>query len=207
MRIGGTIPADCRYPYLRFVERIVRNNQPKLHPHWYYNIDSALYYIIYFAIGYIAYPFIMDLFECNTKYKKYIICISGVGSFVYSLLLFFDELFILYFVEFIFGQFSVIITSCILIWLNCLVAKLFENVQLFQEIGRETLFLCGNEYIIKTILGCALQLIGLAFQNASPLSFYVLTFILLIIGVKIIIPCEKELIKCVKVGMFVGDKE
>ena len=26
MRIGGTIPADCRYPYLRFVERIVRNN-------------------------------------------------------------------------------------------------------------------------------------------------------------------------------------
>ena len=27
MRIGGTIPTDCRYPYLRFVERIVRNNQ------------------------------------------------------------------------------------------------------------------------------------------------------------------------------------
>ena len=26
MRIGGTIPTDCRYPYLRFVERIVRNN-------------------------------------------------------------------------------------------------------------------------------------------------------------------------------------
>ena len=27
-RITGTIPADCRYCYLRFVVRIVRNNQP-----------------------------------------------------------------------------------------------------------------------------------------------------------------------------------
>lgn len=167
---------------------------PIVFPHWWYNIDSAFYYIIYFAIGYVSYPIILWLFKYDTNIKKYILWISGIASFVYSALLFLGESCIVDCLDNVLGSFAVIVSSCITIWLNCLVAKLLEDIQLFQVIGKETLYLCGNEYLIKTIVNCILQVFGMSIQANSPLTFYILTMSLLIVGVKLVIPYEKKLI-------------
>lgn len=165
---------------------------PIVFPHWWYNIDSAFYYIIYFAIGYISYPFIIELFKYDTGLKKWTLWIGGLVSFIYSALIFLGNSCLVDCIGKVFGPFAIIVSSCIMIWLNCIVAKLLENIQLFQSIGRETLFLCGNEYVIKTILNSMLQVFGLSMQAGSPLTFYVLTMFLLLVGTKVVIPHEKK---------------
>lgn len=42
---------------------LVITPRPIVEPHWYYNFDSVFYYIIFFAIGDIVYPYLLDLFQ------------------------------------------------------------------------------------------------------------------------------------------------
>lgn len=43
--------------------------RPISEPHWIYSIDSAFYYIIYYAIGYVVFPVVADLFKMDAMRK------------------------------------------------------------------------------------------------------------------------------------------
>lgn len=184
----------CMIMYI-FAETLI-DPRPIIEPHWLYNLDSALYYIIFFAIGYIVYPYILNLYSLNTPFKKILFIISNCICFMYSALLFTgrDLLIPLYGVPFtIFKIFIPVLRALLIIWLNLFFAKLLEKINLFNELGRNTLYLCGNEYIIKNLAFNLLGLIGLEVNFPSPLSAYLYTSLLLILCLKIIIPFEKRL--------------
>lgn len=73
------------------------------------------------------------------------------------------------------------------------VSKLFENVALFQEMGRETLYLCGNEAMTKAAVPVLIQALGLTLALTSPLASWLYAFALMLVTVKLLAPAEKRL--------------
>lgn len=78
-------------------------------------------------------------------------------------------------------------------WLNLVAAKLLEHMRAFRELGRSTLYLCGNEYLVKTVASCFLGVFGLEVRLESPLSVYIYTAVLLTVCLKIVIPFERQI--------------
>lgn len=169
---------------------------PLMEPHWLYNLDSAIYFIIFFAIGYFIYPYLLCLFQLDTTCKKAVFIITGLATFGYSVLVFMGKDIITPAAESIplVGIFVPIIRPMIIIWMNLIAAKLLEKIELFNQIGRETLWLCGNEYIIKNIIPYVWKICGGGQMLLTPHLTYIYTFFLLVISVKIIIPFEKKIL-------------
>lgn len=160
-----------------------------------YNLDTAFFYLIFYAIGYITYPKIIDLFELNTKSKKIIFITLGIIFSIYASVEFFkhDSLFNFLSTTPIIKNITPILRALPLIGLNIIVARLLDKITLFNEIGRETLFLCGNEFLIKSMAEALITFVGLNCNLSYALQVYLYTMILLIIGIKLIIPFEKKL--------------
>jgi len=53
-----------------FASETLMQPRPIAEPSGIYNYDSAIYYIIYYAIGYVAYPHILSLFKLDTTKKR-----------------------------------------------------------------------------------------------------------------------------------------
>lgn len=180
---------------LFIVAQKVINPSPIVVPHWIYNVDSMLYYIIYYAIGYISFPYIENLFKLKTMINKIVFAISGIGSFVYSALLFFEKdlLNTFYNIRYI-GLFMPIIKALIVIWFFFIISKILENSKFLNEFGRNTLYLCGSEFIVKTLLPCCISILGMQINIPNPLVGYMYTFVLLIIANVYLVPIEKKII-------------
>ena len=73
-----------------------------------------------------------------------------------------------------------------------------ENISLFTTIGKDTLYLCGNEFIIKSICSSLVELIGLRLTFNTPLHVYLYTMILLILSIKFLHPLERKFINSIK---------
>ena len=168
-------------------------------PSWSYNLDSALYYIVFFAIGYIFFPIISKTLKVDTTFKKVFFCISGLLSSLYALYIFTGHSYILGNLDLsgIFGSISVLLGTLILIWFNLILAKIFENILAFSKVGKETLYLCCNEFILKVLVVGVLASFGLSPDLSNPLNTFVYSIILIVIAMKWLIPFEKNIVKMV----------
>lgn len=164
---------------------------------WLYNLDQVFNYIIYFAIGYIVYPYIVELFKLDTRKKRMIFICTGMFSLAYSVLLFVGK-------DYVGDRLSQIlclnilirmIETLIIIWLNFVVAKLLEKNSICNELGKMTLYLCGSEYIIKTLVDTSVSLLGLRISLLTPLHVYIYVMVLLIVCAKGLVPVEKKVVK------------
>ena len=74
----------CLLLYL--FSRYIISPTPIAYPRWYYNVDSACNYIIYFALGYILYPYFISWFKLDNIVKKvlfyFVACISGIYAII-----------------------------------------------------------------------------------------------------------------------------
>ncbi len=168
---------------------------PLVEPHLIYNIDSAMYFILFFSLGYIVYPYILDLFILDKSWKKIVVIITFILSIGYSFFLFFGRNIL----SSILGDIPVIsyfvpvFTSLIPIWMILVISKCCENIKVLNDIGRETLYLCCNEDIIKMSFVCLFETISLKLSLNSPLHVYIYSFMLIYIVTKFIAPYEKYL--------------
>lgn len=185
---------------LYFIAIKLINPIPIITPHWLYNLDSALYYIIYYAIGYVMYPVIASLFNMDNILKKILFIFTGVLSLLYSICLFMGtELIISSMIKLpIINNFSLVIVAYCLIWFNLILSKLFENIVLFNNIGKSTLYLCCNEYIIEVLIFDFLATFGLNVILSNPLQVFILVMVIFVIAIKFIIPIEKLIAKNIK---------
>lgn len=172
-------------------------------PHWYYNLDTALYFIYYYALGYWVYPYIVKLFELNTNAKRVIFWGTGLLATAYAAFAFEgrDGLMPLMRAAWVIYFISPILRGMILIWFSLFVSKLLEKIPLLGAVGRETLYLCGNEYIVKEIVPLAMQVVSLDIvctDFKSPASTYILTLFVMLVAMKILIPCEKKVVASIK---------
>lgn len=164
-------------------------------PYLLYNLDSALYYIIFYAIGYITYPYILELFKLDTLQKKILYTITGTISFLYTALLFFQKepFRMFYSIQYI-KDIILIIRPLITIYLIFILSKMFEKNELMNKLGKNTLYLCGCEYIVKTLVICFVSIFGMNITITTPLSGYIYTFFLLIIANKYVNPILRQII-------------
>lgn len=168
--------------------------RPVLFPHWFYNIDSAFYYINFYITGFVFFPYIQRLLLDESVIKKWMIKILGMITLVYTVLLFFEEDMLRSISDlhpFMEGILPLIRAYLVIIFIVIL-SYSCRKIKIFCIIGRETLYLCGNEYIIKTIFPMALNIVGLNISLNTPLSAWLYSAFLLILGTYIVIPIEKH---------------
>jgi hypothetical protein len=179
-----------------FAENIM-NPHPVAQPSWWYNADSVVYYIVYFAIGYAVYPYLAKLFTLDIVWKKIVFVVSGILTCLNTLHCLDGNNYVLNFLNSHAGlsAFGVMINALLMIWFHLILAKLLENSSVASAIGKETLYLCGNEFIIKNLFTTVAGLLGLTVVYPNPLYVYVYVFILLGINVKWLIPAEKKMVK------------
>lgn len=169
-------------------------------PHLFFNADSMLHYIVYFAIGYVVYPFLLSFLKLDSVLKKIAFSALLIVTGIYSLLVFLERDILLEILGdgSIVLMFEPVVKALIIILFNILISKFLCGINLFRKIGSETLYICGNEYIIKTLFPAFIELMGLTMAFSNPIYLYVYVAILLIINVKILIPAEKALVKSIK---------
>ena len=143
------------------------------------------------------------LFALDSRWKTIMFFITGGLSIVYSALIFFgrDCLTPIMVMFPVLVFLMPIIRTLLIIWANLVVAKLIENIDLLNEIGKNTLYLCGNEFIIRTLSSCLAGIIGLEINLSSPLSAYIYTAVLLIVCLKIVVHIEKRLLNSAAISL------
>lgn len=165
-------------------------------PHWVYNIDSALYYILFYMIGFYCFPFLQKFLLLDSLYKRMAASILFSLCTFYALATLFGYNLLSFLSTTIFtGSLASVLSALILIGFILGLSKLLEDVPLFVAIGQNTLYLCGSEYIIKNLVPLTLQLVGLNLCLQNPLSSYVYTMVLLIICHHSLVPVEKAILK------------
>ena len=182
--------------FLYFISIYVLPDNPAVFPSWIWNIDSALFYILYFCIGNISFNFIEDIKErkINTVVSKLLI----ISVIFFTIFLFFFERSFL-------GIFSIgkmyflsdILITLILILFNCFFAFLLEKVVLLKNIGKETMYLCLNEVFIKNIIIDLLSVLGFTVTLNNPLTTVVYSFLIMYINYKYLIPILKKIYTCI----------
>lgn len=164
-----------------------------------YNFDSALVYLIYYAIGYLTYPWIDALFKLDTWIKKMIFWVTGVFAMYYCIRFFFGVDLLSYFKFPDFAYiFTPILVTCIMIWAYVVFAKILEDIEGLAEIGKNTLYLCGSEYILKIFVSNFLSVFGFRiaiYDAVRPLSTYLYAAFLLVVANKYLVPVEKYILK------------
>ncbi len=169
--------------------------RPIVEPHWFYNLDSMFYYMIYYAAGYSIYPYLLELFKMDTKKKGVLFGVLTMVSTIYAAFLFLgqdglrglDSLPVI-------GIFSSVIKAFLLIYVNLAFAKLLENIEILNKIGQETLFLCGNEFIMRMLIPMVVEWVGLNITAETQIQGWFYTCLLLAAGIKVFIPIERKVI-------------
>ncbi|MDD2972027.1 MAG: acyltransferase family protein [Lachnospiraceae bacterium] len=175
-------------------------------PRWFFNIDSALYYLFFFTLGAFSFDWLSHISIENwlSQYHKNkgmtLIISAVVGAMVLpvTVLTFFgrQDYFTIYplFAKLPLIKWTYpIFIALIIIVFHIVLALWLQRIPLFHELGRHTLAFCGNETVMKTLIPCVLSLLGLSLQIATPLHAYVYAFILLILCNYVMIPIEKKL--------------
>lgn len=163
------------------------------YPHWYFNIDSALYYMIFYAAGYLVFPYVVKLFELDTRKKKFIFVITGGFSLIYSIGIYFGVDIFSRLPSFVW-VFTSILKTGIIIWLYFVCARLMQEVKFFADIGKNMLYLCGSEYILKVLISTVLSIFGISIATNSPIQIFMYIGILVFVGNKYLVPVEEYLI-------------
>lgn len=169
---------------------------------WWYNLGFALEYLIYYAVGYVVFQPLNRWLSGKKTVCQVTVPIVGILTGGFAVLVYFEHnpLLLLLHVSW-FRPFITLIKAFLLILFFAIVAHYLENVRLFQKIGRNSLYLCGSEYLVKRSVLYFSQIFGLTVLYVNPFSMYLYTFCLLWLADKLFMPFEKYLIEVVY-GIF-----
>lgn len=169
--------------------------RPNLEPRLWYNVDSAMYFLIYYAAGYACFPYLQAFLENKNRIRDGFLLGTGLTAFLYAGGLYFgrdavDSLNILP------GAWMLlpVVKALLLIWMNVVLAYVFREIVWFRRLGAQTLYLCGNEFIIKALLPEFLAILGLNVHLDRPLSAFVYTAVLLWAVYRLLLPLEKPVL-------------
>lgn len=178
---------------LFIITQIVLPNNPIIKPSWFMNIDSAMYYIIYYCIGDIVFDKIskIQFRDLNLKNKLLFIIISMIISII-TIIIYFKGAGTLY--SIISDKFSIltqfvlfysiynVIIAFIIISFNILIAFILKDIQLLKTLGANTLLLCCTENMVKLYFNLIVGIFGININLYNPLACVFYTFMMLIIA-------------------------
>lgn len=174
--------------------------RPAIEPHWIWNADSACYYIVYYSLGYILF----DVFKSVADSKQRNIRIAAfaffVLCFIYSGILFCGPDVLLgiagknVVLSFVHG----ILRSFLSIYVIMYISILVQNNYILSSIGTNSLYLCGNEALIKELVPITLAMLGLEKHTDTPIQVFIYCMVLIFLVNYIIVPIEKPLFERTK---------
>lgn len=165
---------------------------PLSDPKWGWNLDSAMAYGLYYVLGYIGFKYLDNFIHME---KKWLVHLCGGVIVLLTFGLFWGiNVFQYMVVNSIMSIISVLLTNMVVICAAIYMSSWFEDIQLLHEIGKNTLYLCGGEYITKQLITSGLETFGIVVDFKTPLAVYVYIAGVLLIGLYVIAPQLKWLI-------------
>jgi len=166
-------------------------------PRWWFSADTALYYLLYYGVGAVSFEKLSKFSYWEEKaWKKVLAGILFLVTALVAFVVFFEKQAGIksVFALMPFGDtvFDVLVAFALILF-HIVIAKQLVKFPLLSEIGRNTLWLCGNEVILKTVVPVTLSTFGLYYSLNSPLHTVIYSFVLLVLAVKVVIPVEKKL--------------
>jgi len=169
-------------------------------PKLFFNVDSALYYILFYAIGNLIFPYIKikKYLLLKPKSKAVFIAFTFVSFVITGFVYFKGANYLLKLLPFSFPQyiriFFPVIRALMIIYLIFIAVKFLTNMKLFAKMGQETLIFCGTEQIIKIIVPSIFAMLGLSARYTTPLvaCFYIV--FLLVVSHFTLVPFVNKLL-------------
>ncbi|MBO5207796.1 MAG: acyltransferase [Lachnospiraceae bacterium] len=179
-----------------FITIFVFPNRPDQQPSWIFNIDSACHYLIYYAIGHMFYEKLTEEKTEASKKERLLLLVGIILLAGYVVLVYLHKDVIGKFLyqsipgmEYVYP----VIRVLLLILFNIILAKMLVGIGKLGEIGSQTLWLCGNEFIVKKILNALADILGVQIKIASALSAILYAIVMVFVIIKILMPIEKKL--------------
>lgn len=168
--------------------------KPNMAPILPYNADCALYYMIYYCAGYCIFPKLQEFLEKREKKYQVIVGSAGLLCGVYAVCLFFgkDLLFFISYIPVV-RIFQPFVTAMLLIAVNLAAALALQKCCFLQKLGRETLYLCGSEFLVKTLAVWGASFGKRSLEITSPVGGIVYVTVLLLLVHFLLVPAEKKL--------------
>lgn len=169
-------------------------------PRLYWNLDTACYYLIYFGIGWLCFGPMNKLLCDKSRKCRYVCFLALCICAIYSSCLFFgkDLLAPIAGLHVIASRLCGILRALFSIGLVILISNYLSDNEFIKKIGRNSLYLCGNEFIIKKSVRMVLSMVGLKVKLSSPIQYYLYTLTLLILADRILIPLEKPVLTMIQ---------
>ncbi|MBO7251885.1 MAG: acyltransferase [Oscillospiraceae bacterium] len=167
-------------------------SEPKLP----FNADIALHYLWYFAVGYVAYPWIDRFLQTRKRTLRLLLAGSFCFSAMYSAYFYFGRNLFEGRLpgEFLQNTLYPFASMMVLIWFQIVLAYIFRDVVSFQKLGRNTLHLCGSEYLVRTFLNTVAGIVQIDARPHSSLASLFFTLITLWWVNRYLVPVEKRIL-------------
>lgn len=173
--------------------------KPNMFPMLPYNADCALYYMIYYCTGYCIFPKLREFLQSSEEKRStrnIVLAAAGVTGGIYAVCLFIgkDALAIILKVP-VLRIFHPYLTAMIMILWSVVPAFLLQKSRLLQQLGKESLYLCGNEFLIKTLVSILTSYCGFDVPKTDPAAGILYVVILLLLTHFILIPIERPVFR------------
>lgn len=170
-------------------------NNPGVQPSWIWNIDSACFYLIYYALGYALHTRLLAEPKAMDKKRAFFFMVGTALLAGYVLSIYLQEDVIAQFLYRIprMDMIYPLLRTMLIIIFNLILAKILGSFHFLSYMGAQTLWLCGNEIVVKKLLNAAVEIIGLQIEITSPLSVIVYASIMAVVIIKVLMPIEKKL--------------
>lgn len=179
-------------------------NRPDQQPSLFFNIDSACFYLIYYTLGYF-YSSLLRKPVCDTHKReggrKRIVSLVGIAALSsYVILVYVGEdiniiVKLIYYKLPVAGEIYPIIRAMLLILFNLVLARLLSGFRKLADIGAQTLWLCGNEFVVKRIFDAAASIFGWKITITSALAAVIYALVMIAFIIKVLAPIEMKLYK------------
>ena len=160
-----------------------------------FNYDSALVYLIYYVAGFVLFPYIQKIMDGKTQVVRFILVFSGIIAILYFCFSYYSKDVLHRFTSLVYvGCYITVLRTLLLIFAVCVIARFFENAELLQKVGTNTLFLCGSEYLATSLIIGIMNMLGAEIVVKN--QFMGLIYVAVKIGVAfvLLIPVEKYIL-------------
>lgn len=175
-------------------------NRPDRQPSLFFNIDSACFYLIYYTLGHFYSSLLCKpVWDTQREGRKRIVSLVGIAAlFCYVILVYTGEdinLFVklIYYKLPVVGEIYPIIRAMLLILFNLVLARLLSGFRKLADIGAQTLWLCGNEFVVKRVFDAAASILGWKITITSALAAVIYALVMTAFIIKILAPIEMKL--------------
>lgn len=170
------------------VSRTILPFNPGTQPSWFWNIDSALYYIIYYAFGAFIFTYIKDIkYKSTNRTQKAIIALFALICFAVTAVVFFKG------AGYIPSLVNISITPIkwlmgimivlFLIFANIFLAVFLNKVTFLQNLGKSTLILCGTENMLKILVPSFVSIFSLSINLSDATALKTLIYAIFLLTV------------------------